>query len=185
MTMKVIITVQRYIVLDALLKRGGWSDAVTLTQACGFEDPTAVFSIVKGLAVLGLVEVMKRRVDNSRTRVKLLTHWRISEAGVRLLDAYNANGRIGPVDIPPEPEPEPEPTPEPVVEQRQVSVEMRMAEPLGTIMAMEAEIKRLRAQVAKYADVVVDVPNVGEVRMTKDEAHTLLQHLLELAQGEA
>lgn len=184
--MKVTMTTTRFVVLDTLFKHGRWTDATTLTTACGFTDPTSAFGVAKGLADLGLVDTMKRRVDNSRSRVKLLTHWRISEAGVRVLDEYNsgrrAEGTTSMVELPPAPVAEPEP--EPVAEQRQVSVEMRMAEPLGTIIAMEAEIKRLRAQVAKYADVVVDVPNVGEVRMTKDEVHTLLQHLLELAQEE-
>ena len=188
--MKVTMTTSRFVVLDILFKHGGWMDAATLTTACGYTDPTSAFGIAKGLADLGLVDTMKRRIDNHRSRIKLLTHWRISEAGVRVLDEYNSGRRVAGttnmVAIPsePEPEPAPDPEPEPIVEQRQVSVEMRMAEPLGTIIAMEAEIKRLRAQVAKYADIVVDVPNVGEVRMTKDEVHTLLQHLLELAQKE-
>jgi hypothetical protein len=50
---------------------------------------------------------------------------------------------------------------------------------------MEAEIARLRAQVEKYVPVMVDVPGVGEVRLSREEAHTLLQRLLEQAQGEA
>ena len=199
--MKVMITTTRYVVLDTLFKAGGWMDAAALTLACGMEDTNSAYSIAKGLADIGLVETMKRRVDNHRTRVKLLIHWRISEAGVRLLDEYNKGRKKGRVDAhtgvqaytgsPPEPELPSTPvsatpaltTPDWLMAATPVQP-AQPAAPLETIMAMEAEIKRLRAQLTKYADIVVDVPNVGEVLMTKDEVHTLLQQLLELARGE-
>lgn len=185
--MKVTFTAQRYLVLDALLQHGGWMDAVAISQVGGFSDPMKTYGVVDRLVSMGLVSVMKRRVDNRATRVKLVSCWRITELGASVLDEYNAGRKKGStVTTTPEPKPEyfdstPQTAPEPAPEQQKIAVEMRMAAPLDTIMAMEEEIKRLRQQVAKYADVVVNIPNVGDVHMTKDEVRGLLQQLLEMA----
>jgi hypothetical protein len=163
--MKVIITTARYVILSALSKHGGWMDAEALNAACGYEDPTAVYSSVQGLRQIGLVDTMKRRVDNRLSRVKLLVHWRISEAGSQLLDEYEA-GKHPYASAPKlvaEPEPEPETEPDYVP---------------ATIRELEDEVLRLRALVEKYVPVVVNIPNIGEVRLSREEAHSLLQQLL-------
>jgi hypothetical protein len=50
---------------------------------------------------------------------------------------------------------------------------------------LEEEIARLRAQVEKYVPVVVNIPRIGDVELSRAEAHSLLQQLLEQAQGGA
>ena len=79
----------------------------------------------------------------------------------------------------PEPEPEPTPEPEPVVEPTPEP------EAPATIRELEEEIARLRAQVEKYVPVMVNIPRIGDVELSRAEAHNLLQQLLEQAQGGA
>jgi hypothetical protein len=165
--MKFIITAPRYVVMCTLRNAGTWMDAAALTQTCGYDDPTAAYGVVDGLRQLGLVEAMKRRIDNRLSRVKLVTHWRLSEAGSRFLDEYEAGKGLSASKLVAEPEPETEPDYVP-----------------ATIRELEDEVLRLRALVEKYVPVVVDVPGVGEVRLTREEAHTLLQQLLTASERE-
>jgi hypothetical protein len=164
--MKFTITAPRYVVLCALRSAGTWTDAESLTRACGYDDPTSAYGVADGLHQLGLVEAMKRRVDNRLSRVKLVMHWRLSEAGSRFLDEYEAGKGLSTSEPETFEAPEPDYAP-------------------ATIRELKAEIARLRAVVEKYVPVMVDVPGVGEVRLSREEARTLLQQLLEQAQGGA
>jgi hypothetical protein len=198
--MKITITIARYVVLDTLSKAGGWLDATALSQACGYTDSTAIYTVVSDLRQLGLIEAMKRRVDNHRTRVKLLAHWRLTEVGARVLDEYNSGRRVtgttSVVELPPEPTLPSTPvsaTPAMTIPDwlmsatpatQQTARKPELDETSATIRELEDEVLRLRALVEKYVPVITHVPGVGEVRLTREEAHTLLQQLLAASERE-
>lgn len=187
--MKIQITLARFLILDALSKQGGWMDAEALVATCGLEDPTGPYGIVAKMVPLGLVTVSKRRIPTAKGS-KSVMHWRITDTGYRVLEEFNSgrrvDGTVGMVAIPPASKPVVEPAP--VVEPEPVAPPAPVVEPEGTsatIRELEEEIARLRAQVEKYVPVVVNVPNVGDVELSRAEAHSLLQQLLKQTQGEA
>ena len=187
--MNIQMTYTRFIVLDALSKHGGWMDAEALVATCVLEDPMGPYGIAGKMVPLGLVTVSKRRIPTAKGSKSVL-HWRITDTGDRVLEAYNSgrrvDGRVSMVAIPPAPKPVAPPAP--VVEPEPVAPPAPVVEPEGTsatIRELEEEIARLRAQVEKYVPVVVNVPNVGDVELSRAEAHSLLQQLLKQAQGEA